>query len=96
MWITVLGMGYLGVTHAACMAQLGHHVLGVDVDEGKLVKLAAGEAPFYEPGLQDVLRRTVSAGTLRFTSSYAEAAAWVACISSRWAPRRRPVSSPRI
>ncbi len=76
MRITVLGMGYLGVTHAACMAQLGHHVLGVDVDEGKLVKLAAGEAPFYEPGLQDVLRRTVSAGTLRFTSSYAEAAAW--------------------
>ena len=74
--ITVLGTGYLGATHAACMADLGHDVLGVDVDLGKLAKLQAGEVPFYEPGLQDVLQRNLAAGRLRFTASYAEAAAW--------------------
>jgi len=74
--ITVLGTGYLGATHAACMADLGHDVLGVDVDLGKLAKLQAGEVPFYEPGLQDVLQRNLAAGRLRFTASYAEAAEW--------------------
>lgn len=72
--IAVFGTGYLGATHAACMAELGHQVLGVDVDEGKLAKLAAGELPFYEPGLSEVLRRNIEAGRLRFTSSYQEAA----------------------
>jgi UDPglucose 6-dehydrogenase len=56
------------------MAELGHEVLGVDVDLGKLAKLSAGEAPFYEPGLDKVLKRNVDAGRLRFTSSYSEAA----------------------
>ena len=55
--IAVFGTGYLGATHAACMAELGHDVLGVDIDAGKLAKLAAGEVPFYEPGLRDVLKR---------------------------------------
>ena len=72
--IAVFGTGYLGATHAACMAELGHEVLGVDVDLGKLAKLSAGEAPFYEPGLDKVLKRNVDAGRLRFTSSYSEAA----------------------
>jgi UDPglucose 6-dehydrogenase len=72
--IAVFGTGYLGATHAACMAELGHDVLGVDVDAGKLAKLAAGEAPFYEPGLDEVLKSNVDAGRLRFTSSYEEAA----------------------
>lgn len=74
MRITVFGTGYLGATHAACMAELGHEVLGVDVDESKLQKLEAGEVPFWEPGLEDVLQRNIAAGRLRFTSSYAEAA----------------------
>jgi UDPglucose 6-dehydrogenase len=56
------------------MAELGHDVLGVDIDAGKLAKLAAGEVPFYEPGLRDVLKRNVDSGRLRFTSSYEEAA----------------------
>jgi UDPglucose 6-dehydrogenase len=56
------------------MAELGHEVLGVDIDEGKLAKLAAGELPFFEPGLPEVLRRNIEAGRLRFTTSYAEAA----------------------
>ncbi len=72
--IAVFGTGYLGATHAACMAELGHEVLGVDVDAGKLAKLEAGEVPFYEPGLTEVLERNLAAGRLRFTSSYAEAA----------------------
>jgi UDPglucose 6-dehydrogenase len=72
--IAVFGTGYLGATHAACMAELGHDVLGVDIDEGKLAKLAAGELPFYEPGLPEVLARNIAGGRLRFTSSYDEAA----------------------
>ncbi|BBZ62424.1 UDP-glucose dehydrogenase family protein [Mycolicibacterium monacense] len=72
--IAVFGTGYLGATHAACMAELGHQVLGVDIDEGKLAKLAAGELPFFEPGLPDVLRSNIKAGRLRFTTSYEEAA----------------------
>jgi UDPglucose 6-dehydrogenase len=72
--IAVFGTGYLGATHAACMAELGHDVLGVDVDSAKLAKLEAGKVPFYEPGLEEVLQRNISAGRLRFTSSYEEAA----------------------
>ncbi len=72
--IAVFGTGYLGATHAACMAELGHEVLGVDVDAAKLEKLAAGEVPFYEPGLREVLRRNIDRGRLKFTSSYEEAA----------------------
>lgn len=73
---TVFGTGYLGATHAACMAELGHDVLGVDIDPGKVAKLSAGEVPFYEPGLSDVLKRNLDAGRLRFTTSYDEAAAF--------------------
>uniref|UniRef100_UPI0024585AF8 UDP-glucose dehydrogenase family protein n=1 Tax=Nocardia cyriacigeorgica TaxID=135487 RepID=UPI0024585AF8 len=72
---TVFGTGYLGATHAACMAELGHDVIGVDVDPGKVAKLSDGVVPFYEPGLEAVLRRNLDAGRLRFTTSYAEAAA---------------------
>jgi UDPglucose 6-dehydrogenase len=74
MRMTVFGTGYLGATHAACMAELGHHVLGVDVDPDKVAMLAAGRVPFYEPGLEDVLVRNIEAGRLRFTTSYEEAA----------------------
>ncbi|EME50728.1 UDP-glucose 6-dehydrogenase [Rhodococcus ruber BKS 20-38] len=72
--IAVFGTGYLGATHAACMAELGHEVIGVDVDAGKLAKLEAGEVPFYEPGLEEVLKRNLHAGRLKFSSSYQEAA----------------------
>lgn len=75
MRLTVFGTGYLGATHAACMAELGHEVVGVDVDPGKVAKLSDGVVPFYEPGLEEVLRRNLIAGRLRFTTSYAEAAA---------------------
>ncbi|MET7773033.1 UDP-glucose/GDP-mannose dehydrogenase family protein [Nocardia sp. NPDC005366] len=72
---TVFGTGYLGATHAACMAELGHDVIGVDIDPGKVAKLSDGVVPFYEPGLEGVLRRNLDAGRLRFTTSYEEAAA---------------------
>jgi UDPglucose 6-dehydrogenase len=72
--VAVFGTGYLGATHAACMAELGHDVLGVDVDELKLKSLSNGEAPFFEPGLDELLRRNLEPGRLRFTSSYEEAA----------------------
>lgn len=72
--ITVIGTGYLGATHAACMAELGHEVIGVDVDETKLAALAHGRVPFYEPALEPMLARHVESGRLRFTTSFAEAA----------------------
>ena len=72
--VTVLGTGYLGATHAACMAELGHEVLGVDVDRAKIDVLNKGRVPFFEPGLEPLLARNVAAGRLRFTTSYEEAA----------------------
>ncbi|WP_297190867.1 UDP-glucose/GDP-mannose dehydrogenase family protein [uncultured Corynebacterium sp.] len=74
MKMTVIGTGYLGATHAACMAELGHEVLGVDVDETKIAALSAGRVPFFEPGLPEILTRTVESGRLNFTTSYEEAA----------------------
>lgn len=74
MKMAVIGTGYLGATHAACMAELGHEVLGVDVDQHKIDELAAGRVPFYEPGLPEVLERNLSAGRLDFTTDYARAA----------------------
>ncbi len=71
---TVFGTGYLGATHAAGMAELGHEVLGVDIDPGKIAKLASGDIPFYEPGLRKLLRDNIEAGRLHFTTSYDEAA----------------------
>jgi UDPglucose 6-dehydrogenase len=73
MRITVIGTGYLGAVHAACMAESGHEVLGVDVDPAKLAALSDGRPPFFEPGLPELLRRTVDAGTLRFSDSLQEA-----------------------
>ncbi|MFZ4275552.1 UDP-glucose dehydrogenase family protein [Streptomyces arboris] len=74
MKLTVIGCGYLGATHAACMAELGHDVLGMDSDRDKVQLLSSGRAPFFEPGLDDLLAQHVASGRLRFTASYAEAA----------------------
>src|SRR5215469_16666451 len=70
--VTVIGTGYLGLTHAVCMADLGHQVLAIDVDAEKIAKAARGEAPFFEPGLEPLLRKNLDAGRLRFTDSFAE------------------------
>ncbi len=74
MKISVIGCGYLGAVHAACMAELGHEVVGVDVDVAKIEQLSAGRAPFFEPGLPEVLASGIASGRLRFTTDIAEAA----------------------
>ena len=71
---TVFGTGYLGATHAAGMAELGHEVVGIDIDPGKIAKLSAGDIPFYEPELADMLRDNLSAGRLQFSTDYGLAA----------------------
>ncbi|WP_329118248.1 UDP-glucose dehydrogenase family protein [Streptomyces sp. NBC_01465] len=76
MKLTVIGCGYLGATHAACMAELGHEVLGVDADPDKVAVLNSGRAPFFEHGLDELLARHTASGRLRFTGSVAEAAAF--------------------
>ena len=73
--LSVVGTGYLGATHAAGMAELGHHVVGLDVDEEKIARLRAGEVPFFEPGLAELLQRGLDSGRLTFTTSYEEVAA---------------------
>src|SRR5690348_16573889 len=70
--VSVIGTGYLGLTHAVCMADLGHQVLAIDVDAEKIAKAARGETPFFEPGLEPLLRKNLDAGRLRFTDSFAE------------------------
>ena len=71
---TVFGTGYLGATHAVGMAELGHDVVGVDIDPGKVAKLSAGEIPFYEPDLAQALQDNLATGRLRFTTDYDVAA----------------------
>ena len=62
----MIGCGYLGAVHAACMADLGHEVVGVDVDQAKVETLAAGRAPFFEPGLPELLTSALATGRLAF------------------------------
>lgn len=71
MRISVIGCGYLGAVHAACMAKLGHEVVGIDVDEAKIHALSEGRAPFFEPELEDLLREVQATGRLSFTSDMA-------------------------
>src|SRR3954449_958316 len=73
--LSVIGTGYLGATHAVCMAELGYDVIGLDVDQSKVDRLSAGEVPFFEPALQEMLRKNLDAGRLRFTTSYDDLAA---------------------
>lgn len=74
MRISVIGCGYLGAVHAACMAKLGHDVVGIDVDEQKINALSQARAPFYEPGLEGLLEEVQATGRLRFSTDMAEAA----------------------
>jgi UDPglucose 6-dehydrogenase len=72
--LTVLGTGYLGMTHAACMASEGFHVLGVDTDAEKVARLNAADVPIFEPGLEELIRDGLASGRLSFTTSYEQAA----------------------
>ncbi|WP_342001765.1 UDP-glucose/GDP-mannose dehydrogenase family protein [Microbacterium sp. LWH7-1.2] len=74
MRLSVIGCGYLGAVHAAAMASIGHDVVGIDVDARKVASLSKGEAPFFEPGLQEILTEGIASGRLRFTTDMAAAA----------------------
>ena len=74
MRISVFGCGYLGAVHAACMAKLGHEVVGIDVVESHVAALGRGEAPFYEPGLPEILQEALATGRLSFSTDAAAAA----------------------
>ncbi|MDQ3733577.1 MAG: UDP-glucose/GDP-mannose dehydrogenase family protein [Actinomycetota bacterium] len=75
MRISVLGTGYLGATHAACLAALGHEVIGIDRDPGHIARLRTGRAPFHEPGLNRLLEEAVADGRLSFGTDLSAAAA---------------------
>jgi UDPglucose 6-dehydrogenase len=68
--VSVIGTGYLGATHAACMSSLGFEVIGIDVDPAKIALLTAGRVPFYEPGLEDLLQQEIASGRLTFTTDF--------------------------
>jgi UDPglucose 6-dehydrogenase len=72
--LTVIGAGYLGLTHAVCLAEFGHDVLAVDSDARRVAQAASGTAPMFEPGLEPLLRKHLDAGRLRFTTRHDEAA----------------------
>lgn len=76
MRVSVIGCGHLGIPHAAAMAELGHEVIGVDVDRTKVDRLNAGECPIYEAGLPELLARHTASGRLRFTTDIGAAAAF--------------------
>ncbi len=74
MRISVIGCGYLGAVHAASMAEIGHEVVGIDVDAAKVSALSQARAPFYEPGFEELLGRSLASGRLRFSADVADAA----------------------
>lgn len=76
MRVSVIGCGHLGIPHAAAMAELGHEVIGVDVDQAKVDRLNAGECPIFEAGLPELLARHTASERLKFTTSIPEAAAF--------------------
>ena len=75
MRISVIGLGYLGATHAVAMATLGHEVIGIEPDQSRLEPLKNGVVPFYEPGLQDALKKVIAAGKLSLQNSHDEKSA---------------------
>ena len=89
MKISVIGCGYLGAVHAACMAELGHDVVGIDVDPAKVEALNAATPPIFEPGLGEALAAAIATGRLRFSTDYAQAAAADVHFIAVGTPQRR-------
>ncbi|MCO7214918.1 MULTISPECIES: UDP-glucose/GDP-mannose dehydrogenase family protein [unclassified Halomonas] len=73
MKITIFGTGYVGLVTGTCLADVGHDVICMDVDENKIARLEAGEIPIFEPGLEPMVKANVSAGRLKFTTDAAKA-----------------------
>ena len=83
--VSVIGTGYLGATHAACMSTLGFEVIGVDVDAAKIALLSSGKVPFYEPGLEELLQQEIASGRLTFSTDFkaiAEADVHFICVGT--------------
>src|SRR3954471_12051563 len=74
MKVSIIGTGYVGLVTGACLADVGNHVLCLDVDPRKIDMLKRGEIPIYEPGLKEIVRANVEAGRLAFTTDVAESA----------------------
>jgi UDPglucose 6-dehydrogenase len=70
--IAVVGVGYVGLVTGTCFADMGNAVACIDIDAGRIQRLQAGEIPIFEPGLEEMVRRNMAAGRLRFTTSYAD------------------------
>jgi len=70
--IAVIGTNYVGLVTAACFAELGNQVIGIDIDPGKVERLGRGQLPIYEPGLEEIVVQNIKAGRLRFTLDYVE------------------------
>ena len=96
--IAVIGTNYVGLVTAACFAELGNQVVGIDIDPGKVERLGRGQLPIYEPGLEEIVVQNLKAGRLKFTLDYDEGrrALKVKPTSARSAPRHRAWrSTPR-
>ena len=74
MKLSIVGTGYVGLVTGACLADVGNHVLCLDVDERKIARLKGGEIPIYEPGLKEIVRANAASGRLSFTTDPAESA----------------------
>ncbi len=74
MKVSIVGTGYVGLVTGTCLAEVGHHVLCLDSDPNKIQQLKSGQATIYEPGLEDMLKRNISSGRLKFTTSAEESA----------------------
>jgi UDPglucose 6-dehydrogenase len=72
MKIAIIGTGYVGLVTGACLAEVGHHVICIDNDEGKIKGLQSGKIPIYEPGLDESVHRNVSGHRLAFSSRLEE------------------------
>ena len=71
--ITIIGTGYVGLVTGACFSETGHDVTCIDVDQARINELSKGIIPFYEPGLEEIVKRNLKGNRLKFTTSYEEA-----------------------